>query len=133
MKQLKQLAALWTAAILSMVLAACATSPANLAIANAYDTVNAYVEFNANALMRDRITVVQAGLASAKAKKARDTIDVAAVALKACQAAPQPPASAPALPCAGYEQALRALQPMLLELERDLRAKQAAEAAKGKS
>lgn len=97
--------------IFALFLASCATQP-NAQILMAYDSVNAYVSATNTSLQRGRITPDQAAKASVNAKKARDTVDTAAVALGNCK----PPCSP--------EKILQSLQPTLLELERDLRARE---------
>lgn len=101
------------------LLTACASGPPsiNSQLKAAYDTTNAYVEVTSTSLLRGRITVEQATKASASAKKARDAIDSAALALAACK----PPA-----PCTDYLTIIQSLQPTLLEFERELRAREGA-------
>lgn len=106
---------LFIAAAALALLAACATGTpsVNSQLKAAYDTTNAYVEVTTSSLLRGRITVDQAAKASANAKKARDAIDTAAVALAGCRA-PNP--------CTQYVTLMQGLQPALLEFERELRA-----------
>lgn len=109
---------------LAMVLAAaCATGApsVNTQLKAGYDTTTAYADLARTSLLRGRITAEQASKASANAKKARDTLDAASVALAGCK---------PTAPCTGYTDLMSALQPTLLELERELRAKEAMEKAK---
>lgn len=94
------------------VLTACATMNPNAQVKAAYDLVTAYTDATAVALMRGRITPDQAAKASANAKKARESIDVTAAALKGC-----------APPCDPQKLA-QGLQPMLIELEKELRERQ---------
>ena len=97
-------------ALAVVVLTACASlSTPNGKIAAAYDTVNAYVQTTGAALVRGRITPDQAARASANAKRARDAVDAAAITVADCK----PPCDATAV--------VQALQPMLLELEAELR------------
>lgn len=95
------------------LLTACATTQPNSQIMMAYDVVNAYVNSTGSALQRGRITPDQAALASRNAKRARDTVDAAAIALGNCKPPCKP------------EDILQGLQPTLLELERELRAREA--------
>lgn len=108
------------AVMAAFVLAACAslatTSP-NAQIELAAKTVEAYVDMTITSLQRGRITPEQAERASANAKKARDTINAAAVALKGCK---------PEAPCTDFTSLLQGLQPSLYEFERELRAQQGA-------
>lgn len=103
-----------------LVLAACAnlatTSP-NAQIELAAKTVEAYVDMTVTSLQRGRITPEQAAKASENAKKARDTIVAARVALAGCK---------PETPCTGFTSLLQGLQPSLYEFERELRAQQGA-------
>lgn len=104
----------------ALLLAACATigGPAkpNDQLETAAGTVSAYVQATEIALMRGRITPDQAAKASANAKKARDAIVAARLALAGCK---------PEAPCADYVGLLQQLQPTLYELERELRAQEA--------
>jgi hypothetical protein len=108
---------LFLIAVLSL-LAACTTvslTP-NSQIQTAAETVSAYVRATEIALMRGRITPDQAAKASANAKKARDSIVAARVALAGCK---------PDTPCTDYVSLIQQLQPTLYELERELRAQEA--------
>jgi D-tyrosyl-tRNA(Tyr) deacylase len=87
----------------------------------AYATTSAYVQVTTQSLERGRITAAQAARASASAKKVQATLDTARVALAGCK---------PEAPCTAYTDLMSSLQPALLELERELRARQAMEAAK---
>lgn len=109
---------LFLASITLAILTACASAPSvNSQLKAAYDTTGAYVDMTATSLMRGRITVAQAEKASANAKKARETIDAAALALGACK---------PPTPCTDYLSLITSLQPTLYEFERELRAQQGA-------
>ncbi len=101
-----------------VILAGCASGPpsVNTQLKAGYDTTAAYADLARTSLLRGRITAEQAAKASANAKKARDTLDAAALALAGCK---------PAAPCTGYTDLMSALQPTLLELERELRAREA--------
>jgi hypothetical protein len=100
------------ATIFLTVLVACASAPSpNYSIATANDTVAAYTTVVRQALERGRITPEQAGKASDKAKKAREAIHTAQLALLKCA----PPSCDPT-------SILQGLQPTLFELERELRA-----------
>jgi hypothetical protein len=101
----------------ALLLAACASGPPsiNTQLKAGYDTTTAYADLARTSLLRGRITPDQAAKASANAKKARDTLDAAGLALAACK---------PEAPCTEYTNIMQALQPSLLELERELRAKE---------
>jgi hypothetical protein len=101
-------------AFLISLLVACATVSQNSQLKFAYDTVSAYTDSTATALMRGRITPDQASKASANAKKARDAVDTAAIALAKCVS-----------PC-DPSTILNGLQPTLIELEKELRAREGA-------
>jgi hypothetical protein len=118
-----KLIALFLAACALALLTACATgAPSiNTQLKAGYATTAAYVDLARTSLLRGRITEEQASKASANAKKARDTLDAAALALAGCK---------PDLPCTEYTNLMSALQPTLLELERELRAQEAKEKAK---
>ena len=96
---------------LVIFLAACASGP-NAQIQMAYDSINAYVLTTKTSLERGRITPDQAAKASANAKKAREAVDSASLAIGSCKP-----------PC-NPETILQNLQPTLLELERELRARE---------
>jgi hypothetical protein len=115
--------ALFIAALALALLAACATgAPSiNTQLKAGYDTTAAYADLARTSLLRGRITPAQAAKASTNAKKARDTLDAARIALAGCK---------PELPCTEYTNLMGALQPTLLELERELRAQEAKEKAK---
>jgi multidrug efflux pump subunit AcrA (membrane-fusion protein) len=100
-----------------VVLAGCASGPpsVNTQLKAGYDTTAAYADLARTSLLRGRITAEQAAKASANAKKARDTLDAASVALAGCK---------PDAPCTDYTNLMQALQPTLLEIERELRAKE---------
>jgi hypothetical protein len=94
-------------------LAACATvGDAGTQLQLAYNTVNGYVDVTKTSLARGRISPEQAEQASANAKKAVKTLDTARIALDSCE---------PKLPCTEVTDILKALQPDLLEFERQLR------------
>lgn len=98
-------------------LTACSSVPQSLngQLQTAYNTVSAYVDVTKNGLARGRISVSQAEQASANAKKAQTTIDQARTALVLCKEQ---------LPCDGYTDLLKSLQPSLLEFELELRKQQ---------
>lgn len=98
--------------IVAAILVACATVSPNAQIKAAYDTVGAYTQVMTQALQRGRITPDQAAQASANAKKARESIDLAAATLATCKP-----------PC-DPTQIINSLQPTLFELEKRLRAQQ---------
>ena len=112
-----------TVAILALsLMVACATLPSLPAQLKAgYDTVTAYQAVVSQALDRDRITSAQGEQALANARKAKGTLDQARIVLAGCK---------PDLPCAEYADIMQALQPSLLELERQLRARELSGAAK---
>lgn len=99
------------AALALALLTACATQP-NAQIMMAYDLVNSYVNATGSALQRGRITPEQAAQASRNAKRARDSVDAAALALGNCKPPCKP------------EDILQNLQPTLLSLEAELRARE---------
>lgn len=107
----------------ALLMTACATGAPSLSsqLDTAYATTSAYVQVTTQSLERGRITADQAAKASANAKKVKDTLDTARVALASC---------VPEQPCTKYTDLLSALQPSLLELERELRARQAQGAPK---
>jgi hypothetical protein len=106
----------------ALVLAACAGMAKAPSLSSqldaAYATTAAFVQVTEQSLERGRITADQATKASANAKKVKDTLDAARVALAGC---------VPEKPCTAYTDLMSALQPSLLELERELRARQAQE------
>jgi hypothetical protein len=99
------------------LLTACSTLPqsVNGQLQTAYNTVSAYVDVTKNGLVRGRLSAEQAEKASANAKKAQNTIDQAKTALVLCKEQ---------LPCEGYTDLLKSLQPSLLEFELELRKQQ---------
>ncbi len=117
MKRLLHLASLALVALLIGCATGAKAPSTNEALRTAYDSVDAYVQVVTASLARGRITEAQAEKASASAKKARESINTAAAAFRACE---------PAKPCVVYADLMKGLQPALLELERDLRAKEGA-------
>jgi hypothetical protein len=145
---LKRMASLALAAVSALVVSACGMlQQANLdteakveakadtprmvvskTLRGAYAVVGAYVQVTEQSLLRGRITLAQAEKASANAKKVKAGIDDLVAIQAKCPPPPQPASGLPvqALPCSDYLIALEGLQPMLLELERELRERQAA-------
>jgi hypothetical protein len=103
------------------LLAGCATLSLPAQLKAGYDTVTAYQAVVTQALDRDRITAAQGEQALANSRKAKATLDQARIVLAGCK---------PELPCTEYADIMQALQPSLLELERQLRAQELAGAAK---
>jgi hypothetical protein len=103
------------------LLAACATLSMPAQLKAGYDTVTAYQAVVTQALDRDRITAAQGEQALANSRKAKATLDQARIVLAGCK---------PDVPCTEYADLMQALQPSLLELERQLRARELAGAAK---
>jgi len=107
------------AALLIAVSAACTTvsdlSP-NAAIAASYQTVEVLVDQAAGAVVRGRISPEQGEKVLAKSKKARATIAEAENALKVC--------GLDIKNCNSVQKILDQVQPLLLEMERELRAKE---------
>lgn len=114
---MKKLTLLLAACALAFLTACASTPTVNTQLKAAYDTTSAYVEITTASLARGRITPDQAAKASANAKKAMESIDAAGVALAGCR---------PPSPCTNYIALMQALQPSLLEFERELRAQQGA-------
>ena len=107
--------ALLLAAGALLFVVACATQSLNTQLKAGYDTVTGYQAFVAQALDRDRMTVEQGDRALANARKAKATLDAARLALAGCK---------PEAPCTEYTSIMQQLQPALLELERELRARE---------
>jgi hypothetical protein len=106
----------------AMIVAACASMPTMPAQLKAgYETVTAYQAIVTQALERDRITSAQGEQALANARKAKATLDQARIVLAGCK---------PEQPCTEYADLMAALQPSLLELERQLRARELQGAAR---
>lgn len=120
---MKRLLTSFVAVAFASVLVACANSalfssapePQAL-LRSAYQTADNYVINAQTLLARGRITPDQAAAASAKAKKTRDKLNEAAVALALCERAP----------CTDFTALLQAAQPDLLKLEAELRQKEGA-------
>jgi hypothetical protein len=107
----------------ALIVAACASMPTMPAQLKAgYETVTAYQAIVTQALERDRITSAQGEQALANARKAKATLDQARIVLAGCQ---------PDQPCTEYADLMAALQPSLLELERQLRAQKTARELQG--
>lgn len=101
------------ASLVLAFLVACSTMPSmNGQLVTGYNTVSAFVDLTKNALVRGRISVADAEKASVNAKTAQATLDRAKAALDACKQT---------LPCEGYTDLLKALQPDLLAFELELR------------
>jgi hypothetical protein len=111
------LAGLLLAACASVPLPPSTSTPLGILTA-ATDTATAYVDFSIARFQRGAITLEQFERAISRSKIVKSQIELAAKANSAC-----PPAPAP---CPGYLQALSLLQPALLELEKELRAKETA-------
>lgn len=94
---------------LALALTGCGTLSVNAGAQRAYKTIDAYVLLIENRVDRGRISKTAAQGAINDAKKARDTVAEAYVALAACKA---PPCDGTAL--------LTSVQPLLLEYERQL-------------
>jgi hypothetical protein len=106
----------------ALIVAACASMPTMPAQLKAgYETVTAYQAIVTQALERDRITSAQGAQALANARKAKATLDQARIVLAGCK---------PDQPCTEYADLMAALQPSLLELERQLRARELQGAAR---
>lgn len=107
------------AAILIALTASCASmsdlSP-KAAIAASYATVEVLVDQTTGAVVRGRMSREQGSKIVIKAKKAVDTIAKAEDALKVC--------GVEVKNCDSVTKILDQIQPLLLEMERDLRAKE---------
>lgn len=102
------------------LLVGCASTAAPLKnqLALAYSSAGAFVDVSANSLARGRITPDQAANALATAKKLQAALDTASVALAGCPPDPKPEQ------CPAFTNLFNALQPNLMELERQLREQQ---------
>lgn len=98
----------------AVLLAACATVNPRAQIDLAYSTVNSYVDATKVALARGRITPDQAVKAADNADLALKKLALAREVLSGCAAQP----------CADFTALMNGLQPNLLELERELRARE---------
>jgi hypothetical protein len=107
-------------ALLFLTACAATTVTVNHSLQGGYQLINSYVTVMYSAYQRGRIDEPTARTAIERARKAEEVVDAAVVALGACK----PPACDPT-------QILQSIQPMLMELERDLRAEQAKQSAKG--
>lgn len=87
----------------------------NAAIAAAYQSVELIVDQATGAVLRGRITPEQAEKILAQSKKARQTISDAETALAIC--------GPTARDCNNVQKILDRVQPILLEMERELRTK----------
>ena len=106
-------------ALVASILMACA-SPGDLSpngsIAMAYQSVEIIVDQATGAVSRGRMSPEQGMKVLAKSKQAREKIADAEKALKVC--------GLDVKNCDSFQKILDQVQPMLLEMERDLRAKE---------
>lgn len=109
------LVAIMAAAFMS----ACAALPARNALELGYKTVSATMSITAQQLDRGTLAAEPGARRIAKAEDVKQKLDAANAALALCK---------PDVPCTTYTNLMQALQPSLLELERELRE---AEQAKG--
>lgn len=104
--------------VAALLLAACATIDLRDHVSAAQSGIDAYLSFNEQALARGRISGAEAVKAGQRALKANADLDAVRKAMAACVDLKN---------CASATSLLSNLQPNLLELERDLRAKEAAQ------
>lgn len=96
------------------LLAACATAslPPRNALELGYKTVTAHMSITAQQFDRGTLAAEPGAKRIAAAEALKAKLDAAGAALALCK---------PDLPCASYTNLMQALQPSLLELERELR------------